>query len=91
MMKRDFNEYFVATQKQYTETLKVLEQVNKELEAGMCTQEQRDNFAQYFDAIRVNYERLAYVRYLLHKPPKFIQKLQEKKLDYLRDKWVQVK
>lgn len=87
-MKKDFNEYFISVQKNYNETLKVLEQVNKELEAGMCTQEQRDNFAQYFDSIRVNYERLNYVRYLLHKPPKFIQKIQEKKLIKEQEKFL---
>ena len=79
-MKRDFYEYFVAIQKNYNEMLKVLEEVNKELEEGKCTWEQRENFSNYFNAIKANYERLSYVKYLLQLPPKFIQKIQHKRL-----------
>jgi len=79
-MKKDFYKYYTQVQKTYNDTLKVLEKVNKELEEGKCTQEQRDNFEMYFNNIRVNYERLSYVRHLLTLPPKFIRKFEEKKI-----------
>jgi len=79
-MKKDFYKYYTKVQLQYNETLKILEKINKELEEGLCTQEQRDNFERYFNNIQTNYERLSYVRHLLTLPPKFIQKLQEKKI-----------
>lgn len=79
-MKRDFFEYFTKVQKQQTEMDKVLEQVNKELEEGKCTWEQREQFEKYYMTVKANYDRLTYVKYLLQKPPKFIQKLQERKL-----------
>ena len=87
-MIKDFKEYFVSIQKNYTETLKVLEQINKELEEGKCTWEQREAFVNYFNNIQANYERLSYVKYLLQKPPKFIQKLQEKKLAKEQEKFL---
>lgn len=79
-MIKDFKNYLVSVQKQYTEMTKLLEKVNKELEEGNCTWEQRENFATYYNNVKANYDRLMYVKYLLTKPPKFIQKLQQRKL-----------
>ena len=79
-MIRDFKNYFVTVQKQYNDLLKILEKVNKELEEGLCTNEQRDNFVKYYEAVKTNYDRLSYVKYLLELPPKFIQNIQKKRL-----------
>ena len=80
MMIRDFKDYLVKVQKSMTEMDKILEQVNKELEEGKCTWEQREQFEKYYMTVKANYDRLTYVKYLLEKPPRFIQKLLEKKL-----------
>ncbi len=87
-MIRDFREYLVSVQKQMTEMDKVLEQVNKELEEGKCTWEQRESFATYYSNVKANYDRLIYVKYLLQKPPKFIQKLREKKLAHEQERFL---
>ena len=79
-MKRDFYAYYTAVQKQYNDMVKVLEKVNKEVEEGKCTNEQRDNFVNYFNTIKCNYDRLSYVRHLLSLPPTFIQNAQKKKI-----------
>ena len=80
MMIKDFKDYLVKVQKSTTEMDKILEQVNKELEEGKCTWEQREQFEKYYMTVKANYDRLTYVKYLLEKPPRFIQKLLEKKL-----------
>lgn len=74
-MLKHFNRYLVDQQKQYNQLLKIIEKVNKELEEGKCTQEQRDNLQAYFDAVKSNYDRLMYVKHLLLLPPDFIQKI----------------
>lgn len=79
-MIRDFKDYLVKVQKSMTEMDKILEQVNKELEEGKCTWEQREQFEKYYMTVKANYDRLTYVKYLLEKPPRFIQKILEKKL-----------
>lgn len=79
-MIKDVQRYFVDMQKQMNEANKALEQVNKEIEAGLVSNEQRDSFTNWYWTVKNNYDRLAYIMYLLHKPPIFIQKLREKKL-----------
>lgn len=79
-MKKDVQEYFIAMQKQYNDMNKMLEKVNKEIEAGMITEEQKANFETYFSTIKANYDRVAYIYHLLNLPPKWIQKIKEKKL-----------
>ena len=43
-MIKDVQRYFVDMQKQMNEANKALEQVNKEIEAGLVSNEQRDSF-----------------------------------------------
>lgn len=75
-MLKHFRKFYVSQQKQYNELLKIVEKVNKELEEGKCTQEQRDALQTYFDTVKTNYDRLSYVKHLLLLPPDFVQKLQ---------------
>ena len=79
-MIKDVHEYMISMQKQMNEMNTMLEKVNKELEAGHCTWEQRENFQTYYNNVKANYDRLMYIEHLLKKPPKFIQKIQQKKL-----------
>ena len=80
-MKRDFERYFVEVQKDYNRMLKALEKVNEEISKGQVSDEQRRSFEQWFNQVKVNYDRVSYMRYLLHLPPKFIQKLQQRNVN----------
>ena len=77
-MRRDFEKYFTQLQLQYNSLQKVAEKVNKEIEEGKVTEEQRTNFINYFNTIKTNYDRISYARYLLRLPPVWIQKLSSK-------------
>ena len=78
-MKKDVQVYFIQMQKQYNELNKMLNKVNKEIEQGLVTEEQKANFESYYMAVKANYDRVAYLMHLLYQPPKFIQKLRNKK------------
>lgn len=78
-MKKDVQVYFIQMQKQYNELNKMLDKVNKEIEQGLVTEEQKANFESYYMAVKANYDRVAYLMHLLYQPPKFIQKLRNKK------------
>ena len=80
-MKRDFERYFVEVQKDYNRMLKALEKVNEEISNGQVSDEQRQSFEQWFNQVKVNYDRVSYMRYLLHLPPKFIQKIQQRNVN----------
>lgn len=80
-MKRDFERYFVELQKDYNRMLKTMEEVNKQISQGLVTDEQRQAFEQWFGQVKVNYDRVSYMRYLLHLPPKFIQKIQQRNIN----------
>lgn len=79
-MKKDVYNYFIEMQKQYNNMNKLLEKVNKEIQEGHVSNEQRENFETYFNNIKGNYERVAYIVHLLKQPPKFIQYFKNKKL-----------
>ena len=79
-MKRDFKEYYVTLQRQYKQMKDIADKVNKEIEEGKVTQEQRDSFETYFSTVKANYDRVSYIVYLLDLPPKFIQKFKERKM-----------
>lgn len=79
-MKKDVQVYFIQMQKQYNELNKMLNKVNKEIEQGLVTEEQKANFESYYMAVKANYDRVAYLMHLLYQPPKFIQKLRNKKV-----------
>ena len=78
-MKKDVQAYFIQMQKQYNELNKMLDKVNKEIEQGLVTEEQKTNFENYYMAVKANYDRVAYLMHLLYQPPKFIQKLRNRK------------
>lgn len=86
-MKRDLKDYYVTLQRQFKEMKDMAEKVNKEIQEGKLTQEQRDAFETYFMNVKTNYDRVSYIIYLLDLPPKFIQKIMQwkEKRDY--DKW----
>lgn len=92
-MKKDFEKYFVELQLDYNKLMKSMDKINEQAKDGLITDDQRELFAKYFDKVKTNYDRVSYMRYLLHKPPKFIQLLLdrnlkhklEKELEYYKD------
>lgn len=78
-MKKDLKEYYVSLQKQYNELQKALEEINKEIAEGKVASEQKASFENYFNIVQTNYQRISYAMHLLNKPPKFIQKWEDKK------------
>ncbi len=82
-MKKDVQNYFVQLQKQYNELNKMLDKVNKEIEQGLVSEEQKTNFENYYMNVKANYDRVAYIVHLMYQPPKFIQNLRNEKA--LRD------
>lgn len=76
-MKRDFEKFFTKLQLDYNVLLKQKEKIDEEFGNNLLTDKQYEMFLNYFNVVKTNYDRVHYVRYLLHKPPKFIEKLYE--------------
>lgn len=88
-MRRDFEEYLIVIQKQFTEMEKALNEANDLLKEGKLSEEAAMNIAKSYDIISSNYQRLLYCRYLYNLPPKFIQKLRKKKMDREAQKFIE--
>ena len=86
-MRRDFEKFFTKLQLDYNVLLKQKEKIDKEFGENLLTKKQYESFLNYYNAVKTNYDRVHYVRYLLHKPPKFIETLYEKwvKKDIMKD------
>jgi len=80
-MKRDFEEYFTAVQKDYNRMLKDRDKINDEIKKGLISSEQREMFDTWFNQVKMNYDRISYMWYLLHLPPKFIQRIQQRNIN----------
>lgn len=80
-MRRDLEEYLITVQKQRDEMIKAVEEANQLILEGKISQEQAESIQKYFNTLESNYQRILYCRYLYNLPPKFIQKLQKKKIE----------
>ena len=87
-MKKDLEKYLLSLQKQRDEMAKAAEEANKLIMEGKIQPEQAAAVQGYFNIIDSNYQRVLYCRYLYNLPPKFIQKLREKKLKKDLDEFV---
>ncbi len=79
-MKKDVQNYFIQVQKQYNEVNQMLAKVNKEIEEGLVSDEQKANFESYYMNVQANYARISYIMHLLMQPPAFIQKFRNRKV-----------
>lgn len=77
-MRRDFEKYFTKLQLDYNSILKQKTKIDEEYKKGLVDETQYNNFLNYFYLIKVNYDRMHYARYLIHKPPKFIENILNK-------------
>lgn len=83
-MKKDVIEYFMHMQKQMNDMDKMFTQFNKEISEGLVSEEQKNNFLCYYESVRNNYQRVAYIMYLLNQSPQFVQKYRTKKQQKLQ-------
>ena len=79
-MRKDLENYLTQLQKQYTSMEKAVSEANELIKEGKMSSEQALQIQNMMNTINNNYQRVLYCRYLLNLPPKFIQKLQQKKL-----------
>lgn len=79
-MKRDLEEYLLSLEKQHQDMKKAADEANQLLADGKISQEQANQILSYMTTIDTNYNRVLYCRYLANLPPKFIQKIQNKKI-----------
>lgn len=88
-MKRDLVDYLLRLQKQEDDMQKAVEEANELLQEGKFTEEQMNNIQNYMNVIHSNYQRVLYCKYLYDMPPKFIQKIRQKKLDRQLAKFIE--
>lgn len=88
-MKRDLIDYLLRLQKQEDDMQKAVEEANELLQDGKISEEQVNNIQNYMNIIHNNYQRVLYCKYLYDMPPKFIQKIQQKKLDKKLAKFIE--
>lgn len=79
-MRRDFEDYLLKVQKQRDEMAKAVEEANSLILEGKIEESQVQAIQTYFNTLEANYQRILYCKYLYTLPPKFIQKIQQKKL-----------
>ena len=68
MSRRDVNLYLLETQNLYQELLGNLDDFKQLAAEGRITQIEYDNALKEIDVAKTNYERIAYIVFLLNKP-----------------------
>ena len=79
-MRRDFEDYLLKVQKQRDDMLKAVDEANALALEGKIEESQVQAIQTYFNTLEANYQRILYCKYLYTLPPKFIQRLRQKKL-----------
>lgn len=79
-MKKDLDLYVLQLQKQMDLAEEAMEKAQEQVQKGMIKEEDISGLMQYCETVVTNYNRVLYCKYLLNLPPKFIQKMQQKKL-----------
>lgn len=80
-MKKDLDLYLLQLQKQEDDMMKAVNEANELLTEGKMPKEQVEMIQKSMDIIHNNYQRVLYCKYLYSLPPKFIQKIRQKKLN----------
>lgn len=68
MALKDLKKYFDKTQDTYLRCKENQEELIKEYKEGNVSQEQVENYQKYLADLKLNYDRLAYIMYLLGTP-----------------------
>lgn len=77
-MRRDLEKFFIKVQLDYNSIKKQKEKIDDEYGKGLLDNNQYSNFLTYYNAVKVNYDRVHFMMYLLRKPPLFIERIIEK-------------
>lgn len=70
MSLKHVKEYFVDVEKQYTEMLRTLKEIDPLLKQGLVPQEMYENVQSDVLRLKDNYERVAYIMFLFNQPNK---------------------
>lgn len=68
MSVKHIKKYYNDIQKMYFELVSDLKEMESELKAGTCTEEELNNLLLPVKGIEENYKRLSYIMYLLYQP-----------------------
>jgi len=80
-MRRDLQRYLAEMQKQMNQMQAAFDEAQEKALTGEISQEVAAQVAEGYNLVKSNYQRVLYCNYALNLPPKFIQKLQQRKLD----------
>ena len=86
-MRKDLEKYLTSLQKQFTEMEKAVNEANELIKKGEMNSEQASQIKAYMDILNTNYQRVLYCRYLVNLPPKFIQVIQNKRMQKEMEKF----
>ena len=68
MAVKHVKDYYLKIEKMYVELLADLKEMEEDFKKGECTEEELQNLLIPVNNIKENYERLAYILYLLYLP-----------------------
>ena len=75
MARRDVLIYFKQVEAQYLEMLADVKDYEKDHEAGYISDEKYNELMAQIDIVKVNYERIAYIIFLLNAPARDVKKI----------------
>lgn len=68
MSVKHVKDYYLKIEDMYIELLEDLKEMEEDFKKGECTEEELNNLLKPVNSIKDNYQRLAYVMYLLAQP-----------------------
>ena len=70
MSKKDVNAYFNKICEDYHELIETLHEMEEEASKGLLSPEKLQQMKDYIEPIKINWQRISYIMYLLNKPQK---------------------
>lgn len=70
MSKKDVNTYFNKICEDYHELIETLHEMEEEASKGLLSPEKLQQMKDYIEPIKINWQRISYIMYLLNKPQK---------------------
>lgn len=68
MAVKQVKDYYIQIEKMYFDLLSSLKEMEEDFKKGECTEEELQNLLTPVNSIKDNYQRLAYIMYLLFQP-----------------------
>ena len=85
MAKKDVDKYFDQICKDYHELIETLHDMEEEASKGLLDPDKLIQMKSYIEPIKINYQRISYIMYLLNKP---VKKSKEKKYQNQSKKYI---